>query len=372
MQKLIQEIGVFAAPVEDLSMDSQQTPALHPLELSIHRLRTPWGGWPDGAGEIRILSGPPLESLVLNGALAGRRLTELVARHSFQLLGNDMELDSREPFPLRLRFLCTSRDLPVTVHPNDGFTLARQLPMVGQEKVFYILKAGRDGRLYFGLKEAVSRTRFFNAVSMGEVRSLLHGIRPRPGQVFTVPPGRPYALGAGISLFEIARHTDAAFRLVRSLKGSDSDDLWDILEQGPVNPEPIPSLSCPVGQSRIDYLCVTPRFAIRRFSVVQSLDLSLSGSRFRVYTALQGSGWLHWGISNTYCPLHPFQAVLVPAVPEDIALESAAGMVVLEVSMPNLAGGALDDVEIPGVSPAAVASLGGTDYGHILREYLGR
>jgi mannose-6-phosphate isomerase len=244
--------------------------------------------------------------------------------------------------------------------------------MVGQEKVFYILRARRDARLYCGLKEAVSRTRFFNAVSMGDVPNLLHGIRPRPGQVFTLPPGRPYALGAGISLFEIARHTDAAFRLIRSFKGSDSDDLWDILEQGPVNPRPIPSLPSPSGQNRIDYLCVTPRFALRRFSVVQPLDLSLSGNRFRVYTALQGSGWLHWGISNTYCPLHPFQAILVPAVPEEIALESAAGMVVLEVSMPNLARGALKEVQVPGVSPAAVASLGGTDYGHILREYLGR
>jgi mannose-6-phosphate isomerase len=354
-------------------MDSPSASSLYPLELSLYRLRATWGGWPDGVGEILSLSGPPHESLVLNGSLAGRRLTEFVARYPSELLGKGMELDAREPFPLRLRFLCTSRDLPVILHPNDSFTMARQIPMVGQEKVVTILEARRGARLYCGMKEEVSRTEFLNAVCAGKERDLLHALHVRPGEVYTIPPGRPYSLGAGISLCEIARHSDAAFRMTPGGTPHWSDDLWDILEKGPVRPEPISGISTPSGQSRIDYLCYTPRFSLRRFSVVKSLDLTLTGDRFRVYAAIRGSGWLKWGLSATYCPLQPHQAVLVPALPaEDICLESEAGMVALEASMPNLARGALREVAVPGISPSAVVSLGGRDYSHILKEYLRR
>lgn len=61
----------------------------YPTELSLFRLRASWGGWPDGIGEIRSLSGPPHESVILNGPLSGRRLTELAGRFPDALGGQD-------------------------------------------------------------------------------------------------------------------------------------------------------------------------------------------------------------------------------------------------------------------------------------------
>jgi mannose-6-phosphate isomerase class I len=342
----------------------------YPLELSLSRVRAPWGGWPDGTGEIRSLSGPPLESLVLNGELAGYRLTQLVGRHPEALLGRGAELDAREPFPVRLRFICTGRDLPVTVHPGDGYTLAHQLPAVGQELVLYVVDARREGRLYCGWKEPFSSGRFQTAVSEDAVRDLLHCLRVRPGQAYTIPPGRPYALGAGLTLFEVARHSRAAFHLARARHRELPDDLRDMVEQGAIRPEPIHGIVHSSGDSRIDHLCCTPRFSLRRFSVSGALDLALPGDRFRVYTGLRGSGRIARGFASAGCSVQPHQSVLAPAALEDLMLESGQGMELLEVSLQSLAEGTLREVTELGFTDGEVASLGGPDYGPILMSYL--
>lgn len=347
------------------------TPApAYPLELSLSRIQAPWGGWPDGTGEIRSLSGPPLESLVLNGELAGCRLTQVVGGHPEALLGRGVELDAREPFPMRLRVLRTARDLPVTVHPGDGYTLAHQLPAVGQELVLYVVEARRGGRLHCGWKEPFSGGRFQMAISEDAVRELLHSLRVRPGQAYTIPPGRPYALGAGLTLFEVARHSRAAFHLTRARHRALPDDLRDVLEQGPDRPAPIHGIALPAGESRIDHVCCTPRFSLRRFSVSGALDLVLPGDRFRVYTGLRGSGRLVWKYASEGCTVQPHQSILVPASLEEIMLESEQGMELLEISLQDLAGGTLREVTDLGYTREEVASLGGPDYGPVLMSYL--
>lgn len=341
----------------------------HPLELSLTRVKTSWGGWPDAVGDIRSLSGPPFESLVLNGDLIGCRITELVGRYPEQILGRDMEMDAREPFPVRLRFLCTARDLPVKVHPGDGYTLTRRLPMVGQEKVLYIVASTREARLNCGWRESVSEERLQKAIAEDKVGDLLHSLRVRPGQVYTIPPGRPYSLGKGLTVQEISRHTEAGFHLSLARHRDIPSDLRQIIEKDPFLPEPIHGIPFPSGQSRIDYLCCTPRFFLRRLSVYGTLDLDIPGDRFRVLTGLSGSGRLMWGFSNASLAVRPYQSILIPALHEDISLESVNGMEVMESSPANLAGGALWEVPERGVSEAEAASLGGPDYQHILRDY---
>lgn len=345
------------------------TPA-HPLELSLTRMRTPWGGWPDGVGEIRSVSGPPFESMVLNGELTGCGITELAGRYQRQIMGNDMEMDVREPFPVRLRFLRTTIDLPVEIHPYDSYTLAHMLPMVGQEKVLYVLASSREARLFCGWREPSSMGRLQRALAEDKVRDLLHPLRVRPGQIFTIPPERPYALGKGLTVFEVARHTDAGFQLSLARHREIPPDLLQNAENDTALPEPIHGIPFPCGKSRIDYLCCTPRFFLRRFSVLGSLDLDNSEGRFRVLTGLRGSGKLMWGFSGSNLPVQRFQSILVPAFHEDLSLESLDGMEVMEFSLTDLAGGTMEKLSARGIPEAQVAALGGGDYRHIIMDYI--
>ena len=133
-------------------------------------------------------------------------------------------------------------------------------------------------------------------------------------------------MGAGLTLFEIARHSRAAFRLTRRHHRSLPADLPDLLEQTAVRPAAIHGITHPSGASRMDHLCCTPRFSLRRFSVSGGFDLVLPGDRFRVYTGLRGSGRLVWGFSSESCAVQPHQSILAPASMEDLLLESRQGM----------------------------------------------
>ncbi|UCB53305.1 MAG: class I mannose-6-phosphate isomerase, partial [Candidatus Zixiibacteriota bacterium] len=153
--------------------------------------------------------------------------TELVGDFQQKLLGKGMELDPREPFPLLLKFISTGRDLPIQVHPHDAYTLENGLPMVGRDKICYILKVKTGGRLYLGFREKIDEKTIKKAVAGGSLHHLMNSIPLKKGELYTIPAGRIHAVGKGITFIEIQRHSDLTFRLFnwnsKTKKGNDVD-----------------------------------------------------------------------------------------------------------------------------------------------------
>ena len=154
---------------------------LYPLELSLNRNKKRWGGWQGKVGEIWRLSASPHESLVLNGLLAGQRLTDIVGEFHEKLLGENMELDPREPFPLLLKFISTGKNLSIQVHPHDAYTMKNGLPMVGRDKLFYILNAKQEKRIYLGFKKKLSKKEIRDAAAEGTLHRKMNTVTVKPG-----------------------------------------------------------------------------------------------------------------------------------------------------------------------------------------------
>lgn len=346
-------------------------PELYPLEVSLHRIRRPWGGWPGGVGEIFSLSGPPHESLVLNGPLAGRWLTEIVGDYQQRLLGENMELDPREPFPFLLKFVLAARNLPVHVHPNDTFTLEKRLPMVGVDTVWVVLDSEPEGHLYLGLRERLSPTVLREAIRDGSLPLRLNALSVAPGDVYTVPAGRVHAVGKGVKLLEIQRHSSAAYELFdRAGKGGGTDDALEAVDLNPVAPRPIPRIPVLMGESRIEYVACTPRFMLRRLLIKGTLEMAHTGKRMCTYTGLKGAGWLRWGFTDLATYIQPYQTVLVPAAEQDLCFESDGVLEVMETSVPDMAAEAFSPILALGIPRERIAMLGGDDYMGICMDSL--
>ena len=180
-------------------MNSQED-QLYPIELSLNRVKKAWGGWPGKIGEIWTLSCHPHESLALNGFLSGRKLREIVGEFQQKLLGKDIELDPREPFPLLLKFISTAKDLSIQVHPDDAYTLENGLPMVGRDKMIYILNVKPGAKIYSGFKESANEMMVLEAANEGSLRNLMNPISVKPGAVYTVPARRIHSIGKGVAL----------------------------------------------------------------------------------------------------------------------------------------------------------------------------
>ena len=140
------------------------------------------------------------------------------------------------------------------------------------------------------------------------------------------------------------------------------------LDLGPTRAESIPKITITSNNSRIEWLCITPDFMIRKLSIRDPFEVLFKGDRFVVYTCLKGMGWIRWGISESPVFIQPSQSVLIPAVPEDILIESENGLELLETSIPDLSGATAEQMVSLGIPPDKIPSLGGEDYGKTIRE----
>ena len=75
----------------------------------------------DNVGESWEISGVPgCETVVANGAYAGKKLNDLVAILKDKLVGKDNYERFGNEFPLLVKFIDAHQDLSIQVHPNDS------------------------------------------------------------------------------------------------------------------------------------------------------------------------------------------------------------------------------------------------------------
>ena len=341
--------------------------SFYPIELSLTRVKKRWGGWPGKIGEIWSLSCHPYECIAINGFLSGFKLRELVGQFQQKLLGSDMELDPREPFPLLLRFISTTQDLPVQVHPDDRYTLKNGLDMVGRDKIFYIINARKNAKIYSGFVQKTNKDRIFKAVSEDSLLRLLNPLPVRPGEVYTIPARRIHSIGKGVVLLEIQRHSNLSFKFSLRPDSHPLNEAVKILDFNPTSPRSIQQVSIVSGNNRIAWLAITPNFMLRKLVIRGSLDIALKGKRFVVYTGLRGMGRLRWGLSGKSVFIEPGQSILIPAVQEDLLFVSEEGFEVMETSVPDLSEETIEQFSGHGIKSDEIIGLGGNDYGQILK-----
>ena len=147
---------------------------------------------------------------MINGALAGKRLGQLVEEVGVALTGGESPF---RRFPLLLKYLDAQRVLSVQVHPNDAQAALLQPPDLGKTEAWVVLAAEPGSVLYAGLRPGVGRVDLEIAVRDGTVAELLHVIEPSAGECFFIPAGTVHAIGAGLMIAEIQQASDVTFRL---------------------------------------------------------------------------------------------------------------------------------------------------------------
>ena len=275
---------------------------------------------------------PGDESVIANGALAGRTLRWLMANHGDAVLG-DAAAAGDNRFPLLCKILDARDKLSLQVHPPPA------VDHLGEPKteMWYIARADAGAELYVGLKRGVTRTQFEDELRAGTVANCFHRIPVRAGDVMFLPSGRVHAIGAGLVIFEIQQNSDTTFRvfdwnrlgldgapralhLAESLASIDFDDfeppLADDREQ-------------PAGDFAVRQLVSHELFDAQLVRAVAPATLALA-PRLRVLALVEGEATVRGaGVSQR---LAPGQFCVVPAAVGDasIAAEPGARILVAE------------------------------------------
>ncbi len=291
-------------------------------------------------GESWELTDRPDAQSVACGAHAGRTLRELIAADPAAVLGPGQSGGGR--FPLLIKYIDAGAALSVQVHPDDAG--AAKYNDLGKNECWVVVHAEPGAQIVRGFKPGTTRASYADAVSAGNVESVLHTFSPRVGDVVALPAGMVHALGAGIVLAEIQQNSDLTFRiydynrvgldgkprklhLAEALDAIRFEPPWDGF-YGDLRPDTVaPTAREDAGAALIEALLDGPHFDLVRVTVRKGGGFSLPArpSSARVLLAIAGSGRIHGE------PLCAGQTLLLPAAMPaiEIAADAAQDLIVL-------------------------------------------
>jgi mannose-6-phosphate isomerase len=152
---------------------------------------------------------PNDKSVVINGELAGKTITEVLQKYPEQITGKK---EYKPPFGLLIKFIDAANILSVQVHP-DKETVKRLKTGSPKTECWYIIDSVPGACIYKGLKSGTTKEPFERSIKLGTCAELLNKVPVKPGQCHFLPAGTVHAIGAGILIAEIQTPSDTTFRV---------------------------------------------------------------------------------------------------------------------------------------------------------------
>lgn len=153
------------------------------------------------------------ESVVSNGYLAGKTITELIREYKAELIGKANYENTGEQFPLLVKFIDAMQDLSIQVHPNDELAAKRHDGSKGKTEMWYVIKADDDAHLMSGFSHSITPEEYVERVNNNTITQVLNDYSLSPGDVFFLPAGRVHSIGAGSFIAEIQQTSDITYRI---------------------------------------------------------------------------------------------------------------------------------------------------------------
>lgn len=165
------------------------------------------------AGESWELSGVSGNiSVVENGYLSGKRLTDLIQDDPQGILGESVVNRFGKQFPILIKFIDARTDLSIQVHPDDDLASKRH-GSKGKTEMWYIMDADPGARLVLGFKKPIDQIEYTHHLESKTLFNILHEQKVRPGEVYFIEAGTVHAIGGGIVLAEIQQTSDVTYRV---------------------------------------------------------------------------------------------------------------------------------------------------------------
>ena len=152
---------------------------------------------------------PQDKSVVANGHLAGKTISEILEMYPLEITGN---ADFKGPFSLMIKILDAQDDLSVQVHP-DIETCKKLGEGEPKTECWYIIDKKPGACIYKGLKHGTSKEQFEQAVINGTCANYLVKVPVEIGQCHFLPSGTCHAIGAGLLIAEIQQPSDTTYRV---------------------------------------------------------------------------------------------------------------------------------------------------------------
>lgn len=257
------------------------------------------------------------ESVVAEGADAGKSLPELIARDKAELLGKSNYERFGKEFPLLIKFIDAKQDLSIQVHPNDKLAWERHQSK-GKTEMWYVVDADPGSRLRSGFAKQITPEEYEQSIADNTITDVLKEYDINKGDVFFLPAGRIHSIGAGAFIAEIQQTSNITYRIYDFNRCDDSGnprELHTELSKGAIDYTVLPDYRT--------YYDAKPDTAVQLVScryfttdiyrLTKEYEMPLAElDSFVILICTQGKGSITDNEGNTVT-IHQGESLLIPA-----------------------------------------------------------
>ena len=153
---------------------------------------------------------PDGPSVIVSGESKGMTLTDYIEYQGQEILGENCEKFPN--FPILIKFIDAKQDLSVQVHPNDEYAKIHEHEF-GKTEVWYVVSCDDDAKLYFGVKEAISKEEFARRIADDTLLEVLNEVPVKKGDVFFIAAGTIHAIGKNMMIAEVQQNSNSTYRI---------------------------------------------------------------------------------------------------------------------------------------------------------------
>lgn len=207
----------------NISLDAAN---LYPLKFQPVYMERVWGGTmmsevlgrklPETSSPIgeawELVDRDDVQSVVVNGELAGATLRELTGHYRSALVGRLGCRSSK--FPLLVKLIDAGERLSLQVHPDEN--ACREIGDGAEPKteMWYVISARPGAQILAGLNSFATKVRLKDVLdSPGEVEGMLQKYYSQAGDAYYIASGTLHAIGAGNLILEIQQNSDTTYRI---------------------------------------------------------------------------------------------------------------------------------------------------------------
>jgi mannose-6-phosphate isomerase len=272
-------------------------------------------------------------SVVANGELKGKSLTEIINEAPNEILGTEVYNRFGMQFPLLFKYLDAREDLSIQVHPNDELAKKRHNSF-GKTEMWYIMQADEAARIIVGFKEESNSNEYLENLNNKTLLSILDDVKVKEGDVFFLETGTVHAIGAGLVVAEIQQTSDITYRLYdfgRLDAQGNSRELHIDLALEAINYNKVDTYRTynkKINQSNTIVDC--PYFTTNFIPLDGLEDVTKTGNSFTVYMCVGGEFELEYNdITFKY---KKGDTILIPAAIPGFVLNGKASILEIYIS----------------------------------------
>ncbi len=264
------------------------------------------------------------ESIIANGADAGKSITQLLQEQKTALVGKANYERYGDTFPLLIKFIDARDDLSIQVHPNDEQAMAKHGKR-GKTEMWYIIDTTPDAHLRSGFSQAITPDEYAAKVADSTITDVLQDYNVKPGDVFFLPAGRIHSIGAGTFLAEIQETSDITYRIFdfdRKDANGNCRELHTELAKEVIDYTLMPDYRTPytpIPNKGIN-LATCEHFTTNLYEISEKINRDYSDlDSFVILIGLEGNVEIYNGKEST--TLHAGETILLPATTVGITIQ---------------------------------------------------